>query len=131
MRPRREKSDLRERQPDLTTSFSEPLVMRILEEVIQELQAEADREKEEEAPTSALRLVRCRTEPRPPRHAGLVFWEPLQLSASMGSAAVSCRLRLPSPDTKRHTFGVVYLEPLVSSITIGKYLEVVNVADLL
>jgi hypothetical protein len=46
MRPRREKSDLRERQPDLTTSLSEPLVMRILEEVIQELQAEVDREKE-------------------------------------------------------------------------------------
>jgi hypothetical protein len=46
MRPRRKKSDLRERQPDLTTSLSEPVVMRILEEVIQELQAEADREKE-------------------------------------------------------------------------------------
>jgi hypothetical protein len=46
MRPRREKSDLRERQPDLTASLSEPRVMRILEEVIQELQAEVDREKE-------------------------------------------------------------------------------------
>jgi hypothetical protein len=46
MRPRREKSDLRERPPDLTTTLSEPLVMRILEEVIQELQAEVDREKE-------------------------------------------------------------------------------------
>jgi hypothetical protein len=46
VRPRRKKSDLRERQPDLTTSLGEPLVMCILEEVIQELQAELDREKE-------------------------------------------------------------------------------------
>ena len=60
MRTRREKSDLRERQPDLTTSLSEPLVMRILEEVIQELQAEVDREKERRSsnlrpPPSSLR----------------------------------------------------------------------------
>ena len=59
MRTRREKSDLRERQPDLTTSLSEPLVMRILEEVIQELQAEVDREKERSSnlrpPPSSLR----------------------------------------------------------------------------
>jgi hypothetical protein len=46
VRPRRKKSDLREQQPDLTTSLGEPLVMCILEEVIQELQAEVDREKE-------------------------------------------------------------------------------------
>ena len=44
MRVRRK--DPRERQPDLITSLSEPRVMRILEEVIQELQAEVDREKE-------------------------------------------------------------------------------------
>lgn len=46
VRPRREKSDVRERRPDLTTSLSEPLVMRLLDKVIQELQAEVDREKE-------------------------------------------------------------------------------------
>ena len=46
MRPRHKQSDPRERQPGLTTSPGEPLVMCILEEVIQELQAEIDREKE-------------------------------------------------------------------------------------
>jgi hypothetical protein len=56
VRAQREKSDLRERQPDSTTSLSEPRVMRILEEVIQELQAEVDREKEKkklQPPSSA------------------------------------------------------------------------------
>jgi hypothetical protein len=46
VRPRHKKSDPRERQPDLTASPGEPLKMCILEEVIQELQAEVDREKE-------------------------------------------------------------------------------------